>query len=103
MSEIRLNYEEMSAVAGDVGRCAEDMRASVQRLQRAVGQLTQSWSGRARAAFDNDYAACSREMSHFPAMLDQIQIALNSTARAIRAAEQRAVAEIGQTVSNDTN
>lgn len=102
MSDLRLNYDDMLATAGDVGRCASDVRASIQRLQQTAARLTPTWEGRARAAFDDSFAVCAREMSHFPLMLDQIQRALTATARTIGAAEQRAAAAIGEAVVNDS-
>lgn len=103
MSTLRINYGDMLAAADDAGRCATDMRASIQRLQQAAARLTPTWNGRARNAFDESLAACTREMSHFPLMLDQIQSALIATARTIGAAEHSAVAAIGASVVNDTS
>jgi WXG100 family type VII secretion target len=102
MSQIRLNYDEMSAVAVDISGCAEEARTAIHAIERAVGELTPLWQGKARAAFDPAYAACLRDMSHVPLMLDQISTALHGTARTIRLAEQRARDAIETVVVDDT-
>jgi WXG100 family type VII secretion target len=102
MSTLRLNFDDMLAAADDADRCASDVRASIQRLEQAAARLTPTWSGRARSAFDESLAACAREMSHFPLMLDQIHAALIATARTVGAAEQSAAAAIDASEVSDT-
>lgn len=102
MGQIRLNYDEMTAVAVDIGGCAEEARAAIHAIERAVGDLTPLWLGKARAAFDPAYAACLRDMSHVPLVLDQISTALYVTARTIRLAEQRARDAVETAVVDDT-
>lgn len=102
MSQIRLNYDEMTAVAVDISGCADEARTAIRAIEQAVGELTPLWQGKARAAFDPAFAACLKEMSHVPLMLDQIGAALHGTARTIRLAEQRARDGIEATVAADT-
>ncbi|MCX6019888.1 MAG: WXG100 family type VII secretion target [Chloroflexi bacterium] len=101
MSTIRMSYEEMSAAAGDISKCAERTRASLQRLQKAATDLDPHWTGTARAAFDRDFAACLVEAAHFPRMLDQIGAALIVAAQTVADAEQRAQGVIAATVIDD--
>ena len=96
-----MSYEEMHAAAGDIARCAERTRASLQRLQKAATDLDPHWTGTARAAFDKSFAACLAEAVHFPRMLDQISAALVSTAQTVADAEQRAKGVIAATVIDD--
>ena len=102
MSQIRLNYDEMTAVAVDIGGCAEEARTAIHAIARAAGELTPLWQGEARTAFDPAYAACLRDMSHVPLMLDQISRALHGAARIIRLAEQRARDAVETVVVDDT-
>ncbi len=102
MSQIRLNYDEMTAVAADISGCADKARAAIHAIEQAAGELTPLWQGKARAAFDPAFAACLKEVSHVPLMLDQIGAALHGTARTIRQAEQRARDGIETTVVADT-
>jgi WXG100 family type VII secretion target len=101
MSTIRMSYPEMCAAAGDIIRCAERARTALQRLHGAAAALDSHWTGRARSAFDQDFAACLAEAAHFPRMLDQVGAALNKTAETVRAGEQQAREAVEATVTSD--
>jgi len=96
-----MSYPEMCAASGDIVRCAERARASLQRLHAAATALDSHWSGRARGAFDQDFAACLAEAAHFPRMLDQVGAALTKTADTVRAAEQQARDAVEATIASD--
>jgi len=57
MGQIRLSYDEMRAVAGDVKTQAERSRQVIATLQRDVQQFLPTWEGDARVAFEAAYAA----------------------------------------------
>ncbi len=103
MSQIRLNYDEMTAVAVDISGCADEARAAIYAIECAARALTPLWQGKARTAFDPAYSACLRDISHVPFMLDQISSALHGTARTIRLAEECARDAIETVVADDTS
>lgn len=101
MSIIRMSYIEMCAAAADIAAQSERTQQLLQRVHQAVAALDPHWNGKARSAFDREFAACMVEATHFPHMLAQISTAVVKTAETVRAAEQQAREVIEVTVRTD--
>jgi WXG100 family type VII secretion target len=101
MNTLRINYDQMRAIAADVARCAADAREALAVLRAEHTALKPTWDGRARLAFDAAEAHCNTELAVFAPMLDQIHQALLQTAERIQTSEAAAQAQIAEIVSAD--
>ncbi len=101
MNTLRINYDQMRAIAADIARCASEAREALAALHAQHAALKATWDGRARLAFDDSEARGGAELAYFAPMLDQINQALLQSAERIQAGESAAQAQIGAIVTAD--
>ncbi len=101
MDQIRLSYEEMRGVAGDVQGQAVRAREALRTLHQAVQQLLPTWEGAAQAAFEASYTQGMPQLARVPLMLEEISRALQQTATLIQQAEQAAAGDMPATITTD--
>jgi WXG100 family type VII secretion target len=99
---LRLDYEQLRAVAADVRQRMADSQAVISTVRRETASIRPLWAGAARAAFDQAFEHYEREVQHVPRMLEQVAQALTDTAQLVQQAEQRAKGGINQAIQNDT-
>jgi WXG100 family type VII secretion target len=101
MSQIQIDYGVMEATAADIKTYAQQVRDAITALRGDIDQLTPTWEGEARKAFDESYAAGAKELVHFPAMLEELHSALVFAADAMRKAESASAATTSELVVSD--
>lgn len=101
MSEIRINYEEMRAVATDFQSQAEATQQIIDTLNSRAEQLMTGWEGVAENSFMQELDSCRGRLVRVPDMLTQISQALRNTADRIEAAEQEAARAMPTTITAD--
>lgn len=94
MAQIRINYQDMRAVASDFQRQSESTQQILSTLNSRANQLIANWDGVAEQAFMQKLQECQQRMNRVPEMLMQISQSLNQTANRIEAAEQEAASGI---------
>lgn len=101
MSEIRINYQEMRAVAGDFQGQGESVQQILSTLDNRANQLMTSWEGVAEQAFMQELDSCRQRLRRVPEMLAQISQALRQTADRIEQAEMEASRSMASTITAD--
>jgi WXG100 family type VII secretion target len=101
MAQVQINYDAMQSTAAQINGYAQQVKDAIRELQGDINQLTPTWDGAARKAFDESYAASTKELSHYPAMLEQLHSALLFAAETMRKAEDASTAATPQIVTSD--
>jgi WXG100 family type VII secretion target len=101
MALVQLSYDDMQSTATDIKGYAQQVRDAINALQGDITQLTPTWEGDARKAFDESYASCVNEIGHFPAMLEELHSALVFAATTMHTAEAESAAASVDTVVSD--
>ena len=101
MNEIRINYEEMRAVAGDFNAQSDATKQIISTLNTRAEQLMAGWEGVAEKSFMQELNSCRQRLGRVPDMLTQISHALRNTARRIEAAEREAARAMPRTITAD--
>jgi WXG100 family type VII secretion target len=101
MSQIRMSYDEMRAVASDFQAQSDAVSQILSTLNSRANQLMSTWEGVAEQSFMQELQSCQQRMSRVPEMLAQISQALNNTAAKIEEAEQAAASAIPSTITAD--
>lgn len=101
MSQIRMTYEELRAVAADFDNAAQQTEEINARVNSRVSQLEGGWEGIAETAFLQELASCQRQTQRTPMIYAQVAQALRQTADKIEAAEQEAAQAIPGTITAD--
>jgi WXG100 family type VII secretion target len=101
MAQVQINYDVMQTTAAQIKGYAQQVNDAITELQGDINQLTPTWDGAARKAFDESYAASAKELAHYPAMLEQLHSALLFAAETMLKAEDVAVAAAPAIVVSD--
>jgi WXG100 family type VII secretion target len=101
MSEIRMNYEEMRAVASDFQSQSEATQQIINTLNSRAEQLMSTWEGISEQSFMQELDSCRQRLNRVPEMLSQIGQALRQAADRIEAAEQEAARAMPGIVTAD--
>jgi WXG100 family type VII secretion target len=99
--EIRINYQEMRAVASDFQQQSESAQQIIQSLNSRTQQLMAGWEGVAEQAFMQELDSCNQRLRRVPEMLQQISQALRNTANRIEQAEEEARRGMSSTITAD--
>ena len=102
-SNIKLNYEQLRAVAAEVRQRAAESQSAMTIVQREVTALRALWAGAARGAFDQAFAQFEKEVRHVPNLLIQVAQALTETAQIVQQAELQAKNGIVHSIVDDTS
>jgi WXG100 family type VII secretion target len=92
---MRIYPDEMRATASAVARLKDEARNVHRRLERSWRRLDYGWQSYARENIDGYYRQVLREIERMILVLEQMQDALNRTARVILEVDHVSAAEFG--------
>lgn len=103
MSQIRMNYEEMSVSSQTFLQMSQQADELVKRVKNEADKLSAGWEGVADVEFLGQIDSCMTRLQHTPLMMSEISKAIKAASDLVQRAEEEAKAQIAGTIVDDTN